>query len=1070
MSIIRETYEVQSRFLQSQKEAQPELLKTFINLYPDTAHFIYELLQNAEDAGANEVFFELYENKLIFNHNGRDFNDGDIKAICRFGESTKQDDETAIGKFGIGFKSIFAYSKTPYIWSPSYNFKIEELILPSEIQPYPNLNGKTRFEFPFNHESKNKIDAFSETFEGLKDLSNTTLLFLKNIKKIDIIINEKNKVSTKQITKKTYPDQIIEINFEENFEDNEKSKSNYYLIFDQPCEVLEGRNIDLAYELSIKENQDEHNPNSKLNDRYKIKAAEKGELSIYFPAKKETTKLFFHINGPFQSTSDRSSIKNNRFNEKIIDELTVLFGFSLKKIKSLGLLDREFLNILPIQNDLFEGFYEKFSISLKDMMNNEELIPTHDGTFCAGKEAVRGTQRLRSLLNVNDLKFLNGYMLTKFSNWVIGTQRNTRIENLFQFLEIPEFNIEDFLDQLDINTNVVEIDIWDANTDSSDYYDVDDNYLNWLNNKDFQWFLRLYLLLNYYQKNPDYDVYFATNLIIKNQEGKLSKGSNTYFLSKEKIQNNLCTIHPKIFENVTKADVEDACAYLKYIGVTEFDEFQRMRLILEKRYSRHYRSSFDAKITDIFMFIKFYKENKENLGNLLDNYDIFYVSNPRDPKLMNPNIEAKEKIFARGSQIFLDEPYYHETGLKEYFEIANPKKYGQYYGLNYNLKKLNLNRNDLINLAKSCGAIDQIEVLQEYRIPNSNPDYKYLKSEFLKGARESDYKYELDHNIFGLENVMNNITKNNSLVIWDLLARNSQNKKILEAKYRASQNKTLFTAKSTLVHILRKNAWILTKSNNFLAPKDVSIETIHDMYEIDENWPWLEAIEFGLHTKKKLEEEKQQKELVKNLGLKPDFFEIYRKIATLDLSKEEMMSLLEKEYQKKQKGITSDDVKNPNLRSQRVSEEAAEAPEITYEFRKRLVPTHAKSQTKNMATQYLVTQYSNNEKKLNCQMCDSELPFKLKDGDYYFEKVKLFDFRQHHYQNYLALCPNHSKMLIYTLEDNENSIKQKILNISTESIGPFDISVKAGQKLRNIKFSKRQIIDLQALIKSENKN
>ena len=74
-------------------------------------------------------------------------------------------------------------------------------------------------------------------------------------------------------------------------------------------------------------------------------------------------------------------------------------------------------------------------------------------------------------------------------------------------------------------------------------------------------------------KDPDYDVYFATNLIIKNQEGKLSKGSNTYFLSKEKIQNNLCTIHPKIFENATKADVENPYCILKiYWG--RFDDFR----------------------------------------------------------------------------------------------------------------------------------------------------------------------------------------------------------------------------------------------------------------------------------------------------------------------------------------------------------------------------------------------------------------------------------------------------------------------------------------------------------------
>ncbi len=1066
MSIIRETYEVQSRFLQSQKEAQPELLKTFINLYPDTAHFIYELLQNAEDAGANEVFFELFENKLIFYHNGRDFNDGDIEAICKFGESTKRDDETAIGKFGIGFKSIFAYSQTPYIWSPSYNFKIEELILPSEIQPYPNLNGKTRFEFPFNHEFKNKTDAFTETFEGLKDLSNTTLLFLKSIKKIGIIINENNNVSTKEITKKIFPNQITEINFVENLEDDEISKSNFYLTFNQPCEVLEGRNIDLAYELSINENQKEYNPNSKLNDQFKIKAAEKGELSIYFPAKKETTKLFFHINGPFQSTSDRSSIKNNKFNGKIINELSVLFANSLKKIKSLGLLNRNFLEILPIQNDLFEGFYENFSVILKEIMNKEELIPTYDGKFCKGKEAVRGNQKLRSLLSSEDLQFLNKYMLTNFNNWVIGTQRNNRIENLFEFLEIPQFEIHDFLEQIGINTELQEnyqrINQWDPKKDIGNSSVNEKLFLLWMDSKDPEWFLNFYAFLNWCNEHQDdYYAVFETHLIIKTNDGKFSNSKNTY-LPSHGISSKIRVVDPNIININNNSNKNDAIEYLKYIGVTEYDETARIKLILNQRYSGSDAIIFQPKITDIFQFLKFFKDNEKEAVKLFSNFPIFSVINPKD---------TNEKKFSKGDRIFIDQPYSQRTDLHGYFEMANPDNHWdkKYFGLNYDLTKIHINKDALIRLAKSCGAIDHIEIEEKSIIPFEHPEYEILKKEYRQGAREGN-KIEEDYVIEGFENLMNKITKSNSFLVWDLMVRNQKNFRILEARYRPSQNRMLMKGKSSLVHALKKHTWILTKSLNFVSPQNASVDTIHDMYEIDEKWQWLKAIEFGLNTQKKKEEEQQKQELVKALGLKPEYFEFYKKIATLNLSEQEMISLLEKESQKKLKGITSDDVKNPNLRSQRVSEEAAEAPEITYEFRKRLVPTHAKSQTKNMATQYLVTEYSNNEKKLNCQMCDSELPFKLKDGDYYFEKVKLFDFKQHHYQNYLALCPNHSKMLIYTLEDDENSIKQKILNISTESIGPFDLSVRAGQKLRNIKFSKRQIIDLQALIKSENKN
>jgi hypothetical protein len=46
-----------------------------------------------------------------------------------------------------------------------------------------------------------------------------------------------------------------------------------------------------------------------------------------------------------------------------------------------------------------------------------------------------------------------------------------------------------------------------------------------------------------------------------------------------------------------------------------------------------------------------------------------------------------------------------------------------------------------------------------------------------------------------------------------------------------------------------------------------------------------------------------------------------------------------------------------------------------------------------------------------CQVCKTPLPFKLDDGSDYFEKVEfLTDLQKRHYQNYLALCPNHAAM------------------------------------------------------------
>ena len=82
-------------------------------LYPDSAHFIYELLQNAEDTGATEARFTLSRTNLVFEHDGRPFERRDIFGITDIGEGTKAHDDDKIGRFGVGFKAVFAYSETP---------------------------------------------------------------------------------------------------------------------------------------------------------------------------------------------------------------------------------------------------------------------------------------------------------------------------------------------------------------------------------------------------------------------------------------------------------------------------------------------------------------------------------------------------------------------------------------------------------------------------------------------------------------------------------------------------------------------------------------------------------------------------------------------------------------------------------------------------------------------------------------------------------------------------------------------------------------------------------------------
>ena len=118
-----------------------------VEKYSDQAHFIYELLQNADDACATNARFILEENRLIFAHNGtRHFSVsnpanedidserktlGDINAITSIANSNKTG--ASIGKFGVGFKAVFQYTSTPHIYDPSVKFKIERFIVPIKL-------------------------------------------------------------------------------------------------------------------------------------------------------------------------------------------------------------------------------------------------------------------------------------------------------------------------------------------------------------------------------------------------------------------------------------------------------------------------------------------------------------------------------------------------------------------------------------------------------------------------------------------------------------------------------------------------------------------------------------------------------------------------------------------------------------------------------------------------------------------------------------------------------------------------------------------------------------------------
>ena len=113
-----------------QREELVTRIKRILTGYPFDVGILYELLQNADDAGATKLHFILDERQLSTQHvfdeswnhiigpalcvfNDKPFTEKDIKGIQNLGQGGKAEDSLKIGKFGIGFNCVYHITDVP---------------------------------------------------------------------------------------------------------------------------------------------------------------------------------------------------------------------------------------------------------------------------------------------------------------------------------------------------------------------------------------------------------------------------------------------------------------------------------------------------------------------------------------------------------------------------------------------------------------------------------------------------------------------------------------------------------------------------------------------------------------------------------------------------------------------------------------------------------------------------------------------------------------------------------------------------------------------------------------------
>ena len=124
------------------------LLQLSVGIYTEPERFVYELLQNAVDAFTDtgndslEILIKAEQDKFIFMHNGKAFDEKDVEGICDVGNGTKENDSKKIGYKGIGFKSVFMPSVNHIsIISGQFCFEFDKQKAHSLIPTFPINEG-----------------------------------------------------------------------------------------------------------------------------------------------------------------------------------------------------------------------------------------------------------------------------------------------------------------------------------------------------------------------------------------------------------------------------------------------------------------------------------------------------------------------------------------------------------------------------------------------------------------------------------------------------------------------------------------------------------------------------------------------------------------------------------------------------------------------------------------------------------------------------------------------------------------------------------------------------------------
>ncbi len=793
-----------------------------VDKYSDQAHFIYELLQNADDALARNAHFELFDDHLVFRHDGKkrfSVSDpdtykqdrknnkvGDINGITSIGGSTKFVDDAKIGKFGLGFKAVFQYTLTPSIYDGNVLFRIHDYIVPELLnKDYSGRKtNETVFVFPFDRPDVSKKEAVEDIQEKLTNLIFPNL-FLNNLETITYDCFGKKGLFKKKIeTELTIGDITAQ-----------------YIV------ITKGsvKKTDRMW-LFTRSNRDnyKYSVGFFVDEDGKITVPDRQYAAFCFFPTLVTTNLNFVIHAPFLLTDNREGIMaGDEHNKNMIRGLAKLAADSIECLCLMGvesdkrIIDDNILDIIPFQENVFFPESDRSKVSfmpffteIRSKFQTSEILPIRDGYTTLDKAYWADTEDIPNLLSDEQLTSLLG---SEAHFAFVSKGRNSTMHNAAS-------GKGKYIDSI-VFDNIEEDDI---------YRMLDSVFIE---SQDESWLILFYRYI-LEGRNSEKRIRKVRQLpIFLDTKGKAisayDENNHECLFLPDDDETGYPTINAELYKN------EHVKKLLSELEIQKPEQEHRIFNKIIPQYADGNRQN-GSTLSDFKLFIDYFIEceDEDKVEDLIDSIkDLLFVE--------AISADGQEKYVATPGRLYMPTPE-----LKQYFDGVDDILFVDLAEYEDNLSKKQFKHiEEFLLRAGVATSARRYGVEYEYN--------EYGKVRKLFGddwpyytASKVELRHWTDYRLIGGEEAVQRIEEDHSsdlsAILWEQLVTlfeqpgiyvSWQTTVILGGVHTYpyyGDNKSCFDGQDT--QLFRESSWLVNKKGEFVSPKDLIKDDLSSIYDL----------------------------------------------------------------------------------------------------------------------------------------------------------------------------------------------------------------------------------------------